>query len=241
MNKFFYLAAVVVLMEACAGKENKTKESIKSEVIPVKLLAITSETSRNVINASGSLTTENEAKLSFKIGGVIENILVKEGDRVRAGQLLATLKAAEISAQVQQVQLSLDKAQRDYQRANNLYQDSVATLEQLQNAKTAVDIAKQNLQQVAFNQQYSKIYAPGDGFIAKKLSNAGELVSSGGAVLVLNALSAKNGWILKTGLSDREWAALEKGNKAIIIIDAFPGKTFEAVVSTKALAADAVS
>jgi len=241
MHRFFYLAAVIVLIEACTGKDNKTREFTNSEVIPVKLLAITGDTSRNVINASGSLTTENEAKLSFKIGGVIENILVKEGDRVRAGQLLATLKAAEISAQVQQVQLSLDKAQRDYQRANNLYQDSVATLEQLQNAKTAVDIAKQNLQQVAFNQQYSKIYAPGDGFIAKKLSNAGELVSSGGAVLVLNALSAKNGWILKTGLSDREWAALEKGNKAIVTIDAFPGKTFDAVVSKKALAADAVS
>ena len=74
-------------------------------------------------------------------------MLVKEGDRVKKGQLLDTLKSTEIAAQVQQVNLALEKAQRDYQRASKLYKDSVATLEQLQNAKTGVDIARQNLQQ----------------------------------------------------------------------------------------------
>jgi multidrug efflux pump subunit AcrA (membrane-fusion protein) len=88
-----------------------------------------------VITASGLLSTENEARLSFKISGIIEKIFVKEGDRVRKGQLLATLKSTEIASQVQQVQLTVEKAQRDYQRANNLYKDSVVTLEQLQNAE----------------------------------------------------------------------------------------------------------
>jgi len=207
----------------------------------VKLMAINSDTNLAAITASGIVSTENEAKLSFKIGGVIESVLVKEGDKVKAGQLLATLKSTEIAAQVQQVQLAVEKAQRDYQRVSNLYKDSVATLEQLQNAKTGVDIAKQNLQQVLFNQQYSKIYSPVDGFVVKKIGNAGELASSGSPVIILNALSAKNKWILKAGLSDKEWAAVEVGNKAAITVDAFPGKKFNAVVSKKALAADAVS
>ena len=93
--------------------------------------------------------------------------MVREGDQVRKGQLLATLKSTEISAQVQQVQLSLDKATRDYERASNLYKDSVATMEQWQNAKTGLDIAKQNYQQASFNQQYSKIYANQDGLSLK--------------------------------------------------------------------------
>jgi RND family efflux transporter MFP subunit len=153
-----------------------------------------------VINASGLVSTENEARLSFKIGGIIEKIYVKEGDRIKKGQLLATLKSTEIASQVQQVQLTVEKAQRDYQRANNLYKDSVVTLEQLQNAKTGLDIARQNLQQVAFNQEYSKIYAPADGFVVKKIGNEGELASSGSPVLFANALSASSKWILKIGL-----------------------------------------
>lgn len=241
MRQLLFIAITALIIQSCASKANETKSISTTETIPVKVIPIDTDTNLSVIHASGSVTTENEAKLSFKIGGIIENILVKEGDKVKAGQLLATLKSVEIAAQVQQVQLSLDKAQRDYQRAKNLYKDSVATLEQLQNAKTGVDIAKQNLQQVLFNQQYSKIYAPVDGFVTKKIGNIGELAAPGSSIIILNALSSKNKWILKTGLPDKEWASIETGNKATVTVDAFPGKTFSALVSKKALAADPVS
>jgi RND family efflux transporter MFP subunit len=234
------IVAVIALI-SCTGRANQKTFAIGSEIIPVKLLAINQDTASNVINVSGLLSTEDEARLSFKISGIIEKIFVKEGDRVRKGQLLATLKSAEIAAQVQQVQLSVEKAQRDYQRANNLYEDSVATLEQLQNARTGVEIAKQNLRQVAFNEQYSRIYAPTDGFVAKKIGNEGELASSGSPVLFLNAVSASSRWVLKIGLSDHEWAAIQVGNKGAVILDAFPGQQFNGVVITKAISADAAS
>jgi len=232
---------VAVVLAACNGKASENKLVVKSEAIPVKLLRINEDTASNVITAAGLLSTENEARLSFKIGGIIERIFVKEGERVRRGQLLATLKSTEIASQVQQVQLTVEKAQRDYQRANNLYMDSVVTLEQLQNAKTGVDIARQNLQQVAFNQQYSKIYAPADGFVVKKIGNEGEFASAGSPVLFTNALSGSSKWILKVGLSDKEWSALEVGNEASVSVDAFPGKSFHGVVSKKSISADAAS
>ncbi len=230
-----------ILLQACQRKATEKQVAVNTDVIPVKLLAISQDTAVNAINASGLLSTENEARLSFKINGMIEKVLVKEGDHVQKGQLLATLKSGEIAAQVQQVQLAVEKAQRDYQRADNLYRDSVATLEQLQNAKTGVDVARQNLQQVAFNQQYSRIYAPSDGFIVKKIGNDGEFVSSGTPVLFMNAVSGSSKWILKIGLSDKEWAAVEIRNKATVTLDAFPGKTFHGIVSKKSLSADAAS
>ncbi len=241
MRYLILLIASAVLLQACGTHATEKNALVSDESIPVKLLPIVSDTSAYVINASGLLSTEDEAKLSFKIGGIIESVLVKEGDKVKKGQLLATLKSTEIAAQVQQSNLALEKAQRDYQRAANLYKDSVATLEQLQNAKTGVDLAKQNLQQVSFNEQYSKIYAPADGFIVKKLANTGELAASGTPVLYMNASSRASKWILKAGLSDQEWAAVQTGNKAIVTTDAFPGKKFTAIVSKKALAADAAS
>lgn len=241
MRTILLLLSLAVLMEACGGKANDKKPSIDATAIPVKLLPINPQSSAGVIHVSGLVGTENEARLSFKIGGIIDNILVKEGDKVKRGQLLATLKSTEIAAQVQQVQLSLEKAERDYQRLSNLYKDSVATLEQLQNAKTAVDIARQNLQQAAFNQQHAKIYAPSDGFIVRKTGNVGELASAGAPVLVMNAVSNSSKWILKAGVADKEWSAIETGNAAIVSFDAFPGKTFPARVSKKALAADPVS
>jgi RND family efflux transporter MFP subunit len=230
-----------ILLAACNGKATESKSRINTEAIAVKLLRVDQDTASNTITASGLLSTENETRLSFKINGIIEKIFVKEGDHVRKGQLLATLKSTEIASQVQQVQLTVEKAQRDYQRASNLYKDSVVTLEQLQNAKTGVDMARQNLQQVEFNLQYSRIYAPTDGFVTKKIGNEGELVNSGSPVLFINALSGSSKWILKIGLSDKEWSTIEVGNKASVSVDAFPGKLFDGAISRKSISADAAS
>jgi len=72
------------------------------------------------IQASGVFTTEDETYLGFKIGGVVQHVFVKEGDAVKSGQLLASLNLTEIKAQVQQGQILLDKAQRDFDRAKKL-------------------------------------------------------------------------------------------------------------------------
>lgn len=241
MRTLLFTIATIIVLASCKEKKPVESNSSQAEVIPVKLLPIKGDTNMNVINVSGSLSTEQVANLSFKIGGIIENITVKEGDKVRKGQLLATLKSAEISAQVQQAQLAYEKARRDYDRARNLYADSVVTLEQMQNAKTGLDIAQQGLQQVLFNQQYSKIYAPADGFVVQKRLNVGELASVGTTVIAMNVSSAASKWILKAGLSDTDWAAIELGNKAQVTVDAFPSKHFNAVVTKKSLAADPVS
>jgi membrane fusion protein, multidrug efflux system len=139
------IAAATILLQSCSEQQKKRAIPAPGEAIPVTLAPIQSGGLANSIEATGLLFTEDESKLSFKIGGVVESVYVSEGDFVKAGQVLATLKNTEIASQVSQVQLNVQKAERDYQRAYNLYQDSVATLEQLQNAKTGLDIAKQGL------------------------------------------------------------------------------------------------
>jgi RND family efflux transporter MFP subunit len=238
MRNVFSLIAITVLLYACSSKASEPKIKEADKPIPVKLISIKEEAADNMIRVTGYLSTQDEVKLSFKTGGVIDKIYVKEGDKVRKGQLLATIKSTEISAQVQQVQLALQKAERDYQRIQNLYKDSVATLEQLQNVKTGLDIAKQNYAQASFNQQYSKIYATQDGFIIRKLKNDGELSEPGGPVLIVGGVSNSSAWVLSTGVSDKDWAQIEKGNTAITSFEAFPGKTFPAIVSKRSLAAD---
>ncbi len=241
MRNVLIFVTIIFFSVACGSKANQQKPLIKDNNIPVKLSPVLMNNNEHSIKVSGQLATENEARLSFKIGGVIDRIFVTEGQLIKKGQLLATLKSAEISAQVQQVQLSLEKAKRDYERVNNLYRDSVATLEQLQNAKTGMDIAQQSMQQIGFNQQYAKIYSTADGFVVKKMKNEGELADPGSPVIIASAVSNSSKWILNVGLTDKEWASVNIGDKAIIQFDAYPGKDFNAIVSRKALSADPVS
>ncbi len=241
MRNIIITTAISILAISCGSRASQPAPAKQDDSIPVKTALISMDSASGNLISSGNLSTEGQARLSFKVGGVIDRIYVKEGEKIKRGQLLATLKSTEISSQVQQVQLGLEKAKRDYQRAENLYKDSVATLEQLQNARTGLDIAKQNVLQAGFNQQYSKIYATEDGFIVKKLKNEGELAEPGGPLFISRAVSSSSKWILMVGLSDRDWALVKKGDKTTVSFDAFPGKEFSAIVSRKALAADQAS
>ena len=243
---FAGLAILSFMVQSCANKSNATTKATatlpqRGEAVAVKVAAIQQTETSDNIHVSGLLTTSNEGRLGFKIGGVIQKIMVKEGEFFRKGQTLATLNTAEIDAQTEQAQLGLEKAKRDFTRASNLFRDSVATLEQMQNAKTGVEVAQKSLDVASFNRRYATIVATTDGFVVKKIANEGEVIAPGTPVLAIGETGTKADWIVKAGVSDAEWSALRLNQPATVQFDAFPGQTFEAFISRKARAADLAS
>jgi len=234
----FPFAAIIAFSLVRCGENKAAVIPPVDEPIPVKLQPITNANNGKTLQYSGLIASNSEARLSFKIGGIIARVFVKEGDHVVAGQLLATLDLTEINAQVQQATQSLEKAQRDENRANNLYKDTVATLEQVQNAHTQTTVSGEALRIARFNQQYAQIRATASGTILQKLMNEGEYASAGTAVLVFNGV-AQNDWVVRFGVSDKDWAVLHKGDRAAITLDAYPGEQFSGQISKLAEGADA--
>jgi RND family efflux transporter MFP subunit len=232
------LAAAILFLYSCKHDEKAKIAFEVADVIPVKISSVSALALPQKINATGLVSTENEAKYSFKIGGVISRVLVEEGQFFRKGQLLATLNSTEIAAGVTQSSLNVEKAQRDYERAVNLYKDSVFTLEQLQNTKTALDIAQKAKEAVAFNEHYSKIYAASDGFVSQKLASEGEVMAPGMPVLAINETQRNNNYLLTVGVTDREWALISPGQTATVTLDGYVDKKIDAFVFRKSQAAD---
>lgn len=224
---------------------NETSVAISTddtEVIAVKQVPVITKTVLHDIVGTGMLMSKAEARLSFKTGGVISKIYVREGEEVKAGQLLATLDMTEINSQVAQATLGVQKAERDLQRAKNLYADTVATLETVQNATTGADIARKTLEIAKFNQRFSEIRAPRSGKVLKKLMNEGELAGPGLPLFFINEAALNtNDWVVRVGVSDRDWAALRIGNSATIAFDAYPNEIFTGKVSKLADMVDATS
>jgi multidrug efflux system membrane fusion protein len=235
---FLLFAATAVQLTSCKG--NAKAADVVDEAIAVKVQPVTTTQYAPVLKYSGSMASTAEARLSFKIGGIISKIYVKEGDHVAKGQLLATLDLTEINAQVQQAAQGVEKVQRDVTRVKNLYNDTVATLEQVQNTNTQLQVAEESLRIARFNQQYAQIRATESGTILKKLMNEGELASSGAPVFQFNG-TAGNDWVIRFGVSDKDWAVLKKGEKASIEIDAYPNKTFTGIITEIAQGADVSS
>lgn len=228
----------VLFFFSCKEENNENHSSEPADIIHIKTAKVQSLPLENSISVSGLVTTENQAIYSFKIGGLVNQIFVEEGQFFKKGQLLASLDATEINAGLNQADLNEKKYERDYERAANLYKDSVYTLEQLQNTKTGLDIAKKQKEAVAFNALHAKIYATTDGFVARKIAAVGEVVGPGSPILGINETSENHSYLLQVGLTDTEWASVKIGQKAIVALDGFPDSKFEAEVFRKSQAAD---
>ncbi|HVU56762.1 MAG TPA: efflux RND transporter periplasmic adaptor subunit [Puia sp.] len=238
--RFPLVAILAFALVKCGDNKAATQQKTEEDPILVKLQPVTMGSYSRDLQYSGLIASNEEARLSFKIGGVISRIYVKEGDHVAAGQLLATLDLTEIDAQVRQASQSLEKNQRDEARISNLYRDTVASLEQLQNTRTQVSVATEALRIAKFNQQYSQIHAPAGGVILQKLMNEGEMASVGKDVFIFNG-TEKNEWVVRFGVSDRDWVILKKGDKATVSIEAYPGQTFTGAITKMAEGADPVN
>jgi len=206
---------------ACNTDEGNDKPGIiVAEEIPVSLIHVNMGVGDSQLEATGMFTTDDETLLAFKNGGIIERIYVKEGELVKKGQLLAILNLTELNAKASQVKLAIDKAQRDFNRAQKLYKDSVATLEQFENAKTQLDYLKEDLNTINFNMRYSEIRATTNGYVLMRLANEGQIVGPGTPIVQINGAS-KGDWMVKIGVSDQQWAAIQEGDSARITTDAF--------------------
>ena len=232
--------AIIALLQACSTGNGNDQIQQVNESIPVSIIALKKEAINTEVHSSGLFTTDDETNLSFKTGGIIEKIYVKEGDAIKKNQVLASLNLTEIDAQVKQAKLGFEKAKRDFTRAENLYKDSVATLEQFQNAKTAMQVAQQQVEAAEFNLSYSQIRANKDGFVLRKMANEGQVIAAGTTVFQTNGAANKL-WKMKVGVSDREWSRINIGDEALLQSDAFPEKVMKAIVSRKSEGSDVMN
>ncbi len=235
--KMYPIAAIIAFsaltIVACHKKSTEAvilTDTSNLDVFEVRTAPVESSTDAADIKVNGVLSSDLESKPSFKTGGVIQRTYYKEGDHVNQGALLAILNMAEIKAQVEQAKKAVEKTTRDLTRVTNLYKDSVATLEQTQNAQTAVDMANETLKIALFNESYSKVIAPSSGIVVKQLMREGEIVGPGMPIYAIMGVGQSH-WIIKSAVSDKDWARVKKGDHATVIFEAWPNNPHDAMVS----------
>lgn len=256
------ISALVFTTTSCDRVE--AAEASSEEIRQVRTEQVSFVEYAETIRATGRLADRQQLRLSFKTGGVVREIGVEEGDVIRKGQALARLELDEINAQNKRATLGVEKAQidlrnaalalqlaeRDFRNAEGLYKDSVATLEQLENAEVQLENAKNQLEAAekglnlsersqeiaAFNLRYASILAPSSGTILAKLAEPGEIVGPGTPILLLGTQSRTK--VLQVNLTDRQIVQLKEGLPAKVTFDAFPGQVFSGTIDELGVLAD---
>jgi len=209
---------------------SKQPESTTVETsLPYESITAEQVVHQESITGSGRLTWETEYRLSFKTGGIIKAINIQEGKRVQAGQILAQLSTDEINTRLQQAENAVEKSQRDLQRVKNLFADSVATLEQLQNAQTQLTHALLDLDYARVAGNNTRIVAPASGIIQKILLKENEATGAGTPVFLF--ASERAGKILVLNVTDTEVVKIAEGDKSELRFDAWRDQMFVGQVS----------
>lgn len=236
MTRIMFPLAVAGLLLAACGQQPDSRPASARDAAPVRTAPVESVELQSALRSVGILEPRDETRLSFKAGGVVDAVAVDVGDRVQRGQLLATIKRAEVDAAVNQASESAEKARRDLERGRRLQADEVATEEQVQDLATAYSVARSNLEAARFNARYARIEAPDDGIVLQRLADPSELVQPGQTVLVVGGSSG--GWLVRTALADRDAVRVYPGDAATISFDAFPGREFAGRVTRVGSSAD---
>jgi RND family efflux transporter MFP subunit len=231
------ILSLFLILSGC--KPQVKNETPESKPLNVKVRAVQMLEYKIPVRATGLLSTSTEMKLSFKTGGIISQLHVREGESVQKGDVLARLDLSEIRAHVNQARIGLEKAERDLARAGNLYRDSVATLEQYQNAESAFELAKSRKNVADFNLRYSQIKAPSEGQVQKILVEANEVIAPGFPAILF--ASTENDWVVRASLTDKDIVKLALGDTCRVYMDAFPEVVFTGEISELGSVADPVT
>ena len=209
------------------------------KAVPVEVVSAHYAEYAKAIRISGLLENKSEQSLGFKVPGLVSHVYVDEGQFVKKGQLLASLDLEEIDAEVAKAKSVLANAQRNLERFQSLQGQNALSMDQLQSAQTRMEIAQSDLTVATFNRRHAVIKAPAAGRILNRALEPNELVKAGQPVFVF--ASKKTGWVLSTGIIDKDIVRTKLGDMAELYFDAYPNHLFPATVSEVAARADAAT
>lgn len=138
-----------------------------------------------VYRAAGTVRALRRAELGTRMMGRIESVRVRAGDRVRAGQVLATFDRAAQAATRRQATAGLELAATNLRRIERLYADSAVPLAQLEAARTGFAQAEGQAAAAEAELAYAELAAPFAGIVTARLADPGDLVAPGRTILVI--------------------------------------------------------
>jgi RND family efflux transporter MFP subunit len=227
--------AVFATALACSSEKPASDNTVQP--VPVAIVEVKPEKTVLPLAVTGVVKPSQESRLGFKTGGRIAYLPIEAGQPVRKGDVLAELDLTEIRAMYDQSSAALEKAKRDVARVENLFRDSTATLEQLQNAKTGLEVATKQHDVAAFALRHSQIIAETDGVVLKRLANTGEWTAPGVPVVWLQQAGEKQ-WKVSAGIADHDWATISVGDSVSVTGEVYPDAVFRGRVSDRASMAD---
>ncbi len=243
------VSAILMLLPGCGEKIRPgNAEVARTEVTGVEVEKVKPSETAEYMEASGTVRARTVSVLASKVMGTVTSVKVKEGDRVRAGQLLLTIDDSDILQKVRQAEAgyngaqkgleaakaNLDMTELTWERYKKLYEGKAISQQEFDQIETqrksaqanyeqageGVKQAEANLREARAFLGYTRIKAPFAGVVTGKRIDAGSMAAPG---IPLLTVEDTTGFLLEVNASEKYSLQLHPGMEADITVDTVPG------------------
>jgi RND family efflux transporter MFP subunit len=183
------------------------------------------------------VASDHRVSISAQISGYIKALNVREGDKVKAGQILVQIDPTDAKQAYLQAQADLKDAEADLKRFKELLASGAISSQKVDKAKLRYDVAKANVARAQNQLNYAEVRSPVNGVVVEKRLSVGDLASPGMPIL---AIEDPNSLLVSTYVSENYVSKIHEGDAVDITIESLH-KTFAGTVRQVVQAADPVS
>ena len=260
LGRSILVSAFVLILLSCQKSSQREAPNDENKIAaPVKVFAVKRGFISEQLHKTGLIQAWKEIKITPSIGGQVHKIHVQEGEMVKKGQLLAELDTRAFKLQLEQAQAGLTVAEANYrdakrnmERMDRLNRERAVSEQQYERVKLLYDAAEAQVQQAEailnlarHNVEESMMKAPFHGVVASKNADEGDVINpmmvgfipNAGVLTLMDYSRIK----ISVEVSERDVLRIEKGQLALVNVDAYPEETFPGRVSLVNLTADPAS
>ncbi|WP_299017554.1 efflux RND transporter periplasmic adaptor subunit [uncultured Photobacterium sp.] len=209
-------------------QESNSPRAYKHGGVPSVVVAVVSKQNvRREVEALGTVKSRESVVLSAKVTEKVELLHFSDGQQVKAGDLLVTLRSGEQQAKVRAAKANLKEQQREYKRIEGLVKRNTVASSELDKLYTDIEIARAVLAQNKAELDARFILAPFSGLLGFRQISPGALVTPGTVITTLDDLAQVK---LDFTIPEQFIGELQLGSVIEGQVAAFPERQFAGVV-----------
>ena len=234
------LIAALTVLAACSRPQGDAQagDSEQAPAVPVEVVQAGPRTIAASYTGTASLEPLAEAQVVAKTSGVALQVLVEEGQTVKAGQALVRLDPDRARLAVAQIEAQMRKLDSNYRRAEQLAAQQLISAGEHDQMRYALENARASYNLARLELSYTTVTAPISGVIASRSIKTGNFVQINTPIMRIVDNSRLEATL---NVPERELATLKAGQPVRMQVDALPGQVFEGRVDRVAPVVDAGS
>ena len=187
-----FLAEMESRDRGAADARRASAAAAAAVAVPVTVMTVQAGSISDILRAVGTLSAEQEIDVTVANPGFIEELPIKEGTRVRKGDLLLTLDAASAAAALADARAQLRLSQQRYDRQKRLADQGYGTRKDLEEAQASLETGRASITRTERAMEERRMLAPFDGTIGSINYSVGAYVTPSNVITTFRALSLLN-------------------------------------------------